>query len=31
MLVPHQELVEGPQPVEGPLLVEGPQPMDGLY
>ncbi|KAL1821181.1 ubiquitin C-terminal hydrolase 12 [Daucus carota subsp. sativus] len=28
MLVPHQELVEGPQPVEGPLLVEGPQPMD---
>lgn len=24
MLVPHSELVEGPQP-----LVEGPQPMEG--
>lgn len=25
MLVPHSDLVEGPQP-----LVEGPQPMEGL-
>lgn len=26
MLVPHSDVVEGPQP-----LVEGPQPMEGLY
>ena len=33
MLVPHSELVEGPQlVVEGPqLIVEGPQPMEGSF